>query len=163
MKLTIEQKQAIYEHLLTLDCPDLLAALLASRAKQGDLLTIRGDSLSQYISRFGFWSLTPEGSNFWSEMYKEVLEAEVLAEREGKPCNDYEVEVQWDKAGVAMPSEFESPSELDFAPTGGETTKIEILVNAPLDTSTCTWTQDVKALSFWTKVKLFFGKWNYKV
>ena len=71
MKLTIKQKQVIYEHLLTLDCPDLLAALIAERS---DTLIRKENTLAECIQIFAWWRNTTETYTFWEHIYDEVVD-----------------------------------------------------------------------------------------
>lgn len=147
-KLSIKQKQEIYKYLLKKDCPDLLAALVAERSKfslQNRICSLYYDStLSDFIAGAFSWHESTEGRDFWSILHSQISDIE------GVPEED-----------------FESPTEADFAPVGDDSAKIEILG----DTSSFKeglkkfqegFKQEVQP-SFWTKVKLFFGKWNYKV
>jgi hypothetical protein len=147
MTLTIEQKQAIYEHLLTLDCPDLLAALIAERS---DIDITELDTLSQCIRLFDYWVLLPEGSDFWREIYKAALSAE---------------------------EEFESPTEKDFTDAAvlyfkgevvtpkGATLAVDDVVGIGFTKLVIPQpVQDGESFSeWWTKVKLWLGKLFYKV
>lgn len=71
MNLTIEEKQKVYEHLLTLDCPDLLAALIADRTTW-HLQDNETNSISYEILHRFDWISTPEGVNFWRDMYDDA-------------------------------------------------------------------------------------------
>ena len=134
MTLTIKQKQANYKHLLTLDCPDLLAALIAERSVYP---ITKENTLAECIRQFEWWDKTLETESFWEHIYDKVVD---------------------------MGKGFESPTEDDFAPTSEEA-KIEIIpppswvrpVRAPLTY------RPAKEPSFIDKVKLWFGKWSYKV
>ena len=145
MKLTIKQKQAIYEHLLTLDCPDLLAALIAERS---DTLITKINTLAECIQLFAWWRNTTETRTFWEHIYDEVL---------------------------GMEKGFESPTDRCFtgAPEDVVYYKSEPLVIAPVivvdvaNTHSARQLEEhyqesnLKDLSLWTKVKLFFGKLFY--
>jgi len=77
MKLTIKQKQVIYERLLSLECPDLLAALIAERSTRYNQSI--NTTVFDIIGNNFNWSSTPEesdGSDFWCEMYSELYELE---------------------------------------------------------------------------------------
>jgi hypothetical protein len=108
----------------------VLAALIAERSAND---VTEEDTLSECIFMFDAWVMTPEGIEFWGEIYSEVLR---------------------------MEEDFESPTELDSTPTGVEEAKIEIIppldwvrpVRAPLTY------RSTKEPSFIDKVKLFFGK-----
>jgi hypothetical protein len=112
------------------------------------------DTLSECIRMFVQWTETPEDTDFWYNLFDEVVE---------------------------MEEDFESPTELDFAPIGDENAKIEILVGTPpnklkelfiapvvdMGLTEMIITQPVRddesSSEWWTKVKLFFGKLFYKV
>lgn len=133
MILTIKQKQATYEHLLTLDCPDLLAALIAERSKTDIVSTT---PLSECIRMFDWWDETPEGE-FWGELFEEVVD---LGE-------DFEFPTEEDFAPQHEEVKIEIiPPPLWVRP-----------VRAPLTY------RPAKEPSFIDKVKLFFGKLFYKV
>lgn len=77
-KLSIEEKQKVYEYLLNKDCPDLLAALVAERSEETvewhqsiaddeEPLTI-GDVLGGAF----YWDASPEGDEFWRTLWKEI-------------------------------------------------------------------------------------------
>jgi hypothetical protein len=178
-KLTIAQKQAIYEHLLTLDCPDLLAALIAERTEHSAYNNVLESSTIDGVIWTAFvWSKSPEGYDFWKEVQDDILELEntVPAPQEHE-------------------DDFESPTEKDFAPKGREA-NIEIKVEAyrpPQPSEYVEWLEEQTkprltvtnykagdmiisdegvlvcqavtktSPSFLDKVKLFFGKVFYKV
>ena len=83
----ITEKQAIYEDLLDLGCPDLLASLIALRCKEGTTLpkdgiaaefaVARGLSknafmISTIIGKSVMWDETEEGNDFWSNLWAGV-------------------------------------------------------------------------------------------
>jgi hypothetical protein len=152
MKLTIKQKQAIYEQLLSLECPDLLAALIAKRSTYYNRNSFT--TISVLVDNFT-WSDTPEPDDFWSEMYNELRELEG-AMQDGQ---EYEDALQ-----ESLKDDFESPTELDLPKEGSIPPEIEINVEG---FNKHWFTDPVESLhhkpSFFDKVKLFFGKIFYKV
>jgi hypothetical protein len=76
MNLTIEQKQKVYEHLLTLDCPDLLAALIAERSNWHPQDNGTNSISYEILHRFD-WMRAPEGYNFWVDMYDDIYAREI--------------------------------------------------------------------------------------
>jgi hypothetical protein len=150
-KLSNTDRQGIYEYLLTLDCPNLFAALIAKRCvshprrHDGTISTVVIDNIN--------WYKSPEKEDFWYEIYLEVTELEntVVAPRESE-----------DALQGALEDDFESPTELDFA-LKGEEAKIEIKVqHEPLIIPQPD-RDDSLDLTWWNKTKLFFGKVFYKV
>jgi hypothetical protein len=133
-KLTIKQRQEIYEYLLTLNCPDLLAALIAKRAQYYALYSFSVNSIQGIIENLFAWHNSPEGFEFWQMMHEGALEID---------------------DEVSYKDDFESPTELDFPVHTSEAVKITII--PPKSNKTPV------NLSFSEKVKLFFGKWIYKV
>lgn len=145
-KLSIKQKQEIYEYLLKKDCPDLLAALVAERSGLSVQSNFESLTLSDFIMGAFDWEASKEGHDFWS-----ILRSEISEIVEGVPEED-----------------FESPTEADFAPVGDDSAKIEILVdvskfNQEMEKFHKEFIKDIQPLSLWTRIKLFFGRWNYKV
>ena len=80
LKLTIDKKQKIYDHILTLDCPDLLAALMADRTEKKDSTRIK--ILSELLSYSFLWDNTEEGFEFWEIIYQEIIRREYARELE---------------------------------------------------------------------------------
>jgi hypothetical protein len=155
MKLTIEQKQKIYEHLLSLDCPDLLAALIAERSVIKSSITSRKSSI---IDNFT-WEHTPEGRDFWETLWKMYGEYESVF----LVGQEYEDALQ-----ESLKDDFESPTELDLPKEGSIPPKIEVNVEGwdkhwftkgSIHGSLTT----KSSPSFVDRVKLFFGKIFYKV
>lgn len=137
MTLTIKQKQANYKHLLTLDCPDLLAALIAERSVYP---ITKENILAECICQLEWWDKTLETESFWEHIYDEVVD---------------------------MGKGLESPADKCFtgAPEDVVDYKSEPLVLTPSISTRFTLEppQDKKPFSAWWKVKLFFGKLFYKV
>jgi predicted RNA-binding protein associated with RNAse of E/G family len=69
--LTIDQKQHIYEHLLKINCPDLLAALIADRCNS--VLIFNTELISDWIDSAVYWDETEEGGEFWYNLYQNVV------------------------------------------------------------------------------------------
>jgi hypothetical protein len=159
-KLTVKQKQVIYEHLLTLDCPDLLAALIAERSTRYSrhLCTTIYDVVFENFA----WYSTPEesdGDAFWSKIHEELIELENTVPAPQK----YEVALQ-----EALEDDFESPTEKDFVSKDKQRLgEIEIKVDASsfrddMKNFQAEFSKEIQ-LSPWTKIKLFFGRIFYKV
>lgn len=97
-ELSIEQKQEIYEYLLTFDYPDLLAALIAERSEETlawHEVMHDGEyplTVSSLISGAFLWDETPEGVDFWGEITREIEEIEegTVTQAQITP------EVEWD-------------------------------------------------------------------
>ena len=95
-ELNIENKQEIYEYLLTIACPDTLAALIAERSEE----TLAWHeslhdseyplTLSSLISGAFLWDETPEGVEFWWEITQEIGDIE-----KGKPTAQVTSNVEW--------------------------------------------------------------------
>lgn len=78
-ELSIEQKQEIYEYLLTIDCPDLLADLVAERSLTWHESMHASEyplTISSFISAAFLWDETPEGVDLWEEITREIEEIE---------------------------------------------------------------------------------------
>jgi hypothetical protein len=134
-KLTIKERQKIYKHLSGVKCPDLLAALIAKRAQLDTLEILRDETtLQEFIPAAFRWSETPEGFEFWQMMQECALEIECKGLHWGEHPSDYD-----------LPVDLEHKLAQD----------IKVAIENPLDESS--------ELTWWNKVKLFFGKWVYKV
>jgi len=158
MKITIEQKQAIYEHLLALDCPDLLAALIAERSTY----YLRNFCIASCITNTFTWEHTPEGRDFWETLWK------MYGEYESVFLVGQEYEDALQESLKSLKNDFESPTELDLPKVDSIPTKIEINVEGwdkhwftkgSIHGSLTT----KSSPSFVDRVKLFFGKIFYKV
>lgn len=155
MKLSIKQKQKIYEHLLALDCPDLLAALIAERCSVyyvSDVL--HESSLAECVCLFELWNLTPEGYEFWEPIYEELTGIVKFTE-----VGD-EIEIDTSKPKISI----ELIPPVDYS--------IDDVVRYEGKELRCTGRSQggteaeltPKLLkSYWNKVKLFFGKLFYGV
>ncbi len=69
-----KQREALYKHLMKLKVPEVLAELIAVRT---ELTSV--NERYEWAAGFIFWGLpewaeTPEGKDFWSEVYKSVDE-----------------------------------------------------------------------------------------
>jgi hypothetical protein len=153
MEITTEQKQEIYEHLLSLECPDLLAALIAKRST---CYTQDIDKTISDIIGSNFDCIdTPETADFWLYLYEEAQDIENVVEA----GQEYEDALQ-----ESLKDDFESPTELDLPKEGSIPPKIEVNVEG---FNKQWFTDPVESLqknpSFFDKVKLFFGKIFYKV
>jgi hypothetical protein len=142
-KITIKQRQEIYEYLLTLNCPDLLAALTAERSQVYALGILDYVFFSLFIEDAFIWSETPEGFEFWRMIHESVLEIE----SKGK---------HW----LTHPLDYDLPVDLEHKMS-------KTIAGATLDAYTSDSKELLKTsaqgLSFWAKAKLFLGKWVYKV
>lgn len=67
-EITIEQKQELYEHLLTLDCPDLLAAAIAAKSDNLYSDLIAETTLSTILRKSFDWKTTKE-DDLWVDVY----------------------------------------------------------------------------------------------
>lgn len=66
-ELNIKQKQELYDYLLTLDYPDLLAALIAERSdKTRTELQELGITFNDIVCSAFTWECTEEGHDFWA-------------------------------------------------------------------------------------------------
>jgi len=92
-KLTTAQRQEIYERLLTLDCPDLLAALIAERSEVYALEVFDCAFLYVFIEDLFVWRDTPEGFEFWQMMHESVLETEGIGKHWLPHHSDYDLPV----------------------------------------------------------------------
>lgn len=172
---TIKERQEIYEHLLTLDCPDLLAALIAQRADksfvQGMGYNIKDKhSLSRILYKSFIWCHTPEEDSFWVHIYEDCNDFEYsIPERriELPTISDVIESTEREMFNCTYGADYVPDTEVDFTPAkieinvdvsrfNQEMEKVNLTVPQP--------TRDGKSFKeFWTKVKLFFGKWFYKV
>jgi hypothetical protein len=150
-KLSNTDRQGIYEYLLTLDCPDLLAALIAKHCVGYPRWSCK--TISTVVIDNINWYKSPEKEDFWHEIYEELTELEntVVAPQEHE-----------DALQESLEDGFESPTELDFA-LKGEEAKIEIKTNHEPLIIPQPDRDDSLDLSWWNKTKLFFGKVFYKV
>lgn len=139
MKLSIKQKQEIYEHLLTLDCPDLLAALIADRCDT--VIKADGGDVHSWVS-FGFnWDSVAEGVEFWCHMYDCVWDFECPEEYEGDFSNH---------GGGSALEDYSLP-----------VTPVAVAIES--DALNSPYQRAQEPLSLWTRVKLFLGKLSYGV
>lgn len=146
MKLTIEQKQEVYEKLLELGCCDLLAALIAERSDSDvGKFAVHDVTLSNFISGGFFWDDSLEGQEFWHYMYEcvEELEEDFLP---------YDTEP--DKTKDTINIEVIPPVNYSL----GDTVQYEGGKLVCIGVSSIT-----KPLTWFEKVKLFFGRLFYKV
>jgi hypothetical protein len=151
MTLTIKQKQVIYEHLLTLDCPDLLAALIAERSTRYSRYI--GTTISDVINENFVWCLTPEENEeddpeFWWELYLEAVELE-----DTTPAGDQHVAIIADER-CGYPEVYENYAPMDIE-IKFDKDDLVIIPQAQPDESL--------ELAWWNKAKLFLGKLFYRV
>jgi hypothetical protein len=148
-KLTIKQKQAIYEHLLTLNCPDLLAALIAERSTR---YSRHIDTTIYNVIADNFtWDTTPEesdGSEFWYEIYEESVELENTTS-----AGDQHVAVTIAERG-GFPEVYESYAPMDIEIRFDKDDLVTIPQSQP---------DESLELAWWNKAKLFLGKLLYRV
>jgi hypothetical protein len=155
-KLTTKQKQAIYEHLLTLDCPDLLAALIAERSTRYSrhIDTTIYDVIADNFE----WDQTPEesdGSEFWYEIYVELAELENTA----PTGQEHEDALQ-----KALEESYE-PVKIEIKHNSTVTNyKVGDMIISDKGVLVCqAVTNPSPRTSFFDKVVLFFGRLFYKV
>lgn len=70
-KLLNEKREALYQWLLGLGVPDLLAALIAAQTVEEELDKRYGLASTHVLDGFA-WCLTKEGDCFWVEVYSEL-------------------------------------------------------------------------------------------
>lgn len=162
---TNKERQKIYEHLLTLDCPNLLAALVAQRADKTFMHCEASEhtSLWELITNAFLWQETKEGWEFWFEVH-ECLYAEEY-DTPTLPAVIESTEREMFNKATIIPEDDFAPTEItpakieinaDVSKFKQEMEKVNLTVPQP--------TRDGESFKeFWTKVKLFFGKWFYKV
>lgn len=126
---TITERQEIYEHLVSIDCPDLLAALIANRVdkKSIDSDYLDKSDLASWIMWSFVWVETPEDFDFWAAMHDSIF-------------------MEYDFTD--FDTEYTAPTVAEAI----DSTTLEMYNRH---------TQE--PLSFWTRVKLFLGRWIYKV
>ena len=158
---TQAERQKIYEHLLTLQTPDLLASLIAQRADKNfmDYEASKYTSLAEFIANAFLWEESEEDWEFWFEI-EEYLDTKEYGTPTVVDVIESTEREMFDSATITP--------EDDFAPTEITPAKIEINVdvsrfNQVMEKCHKKFGKDVQSLSFWTKVKLFFGGWIYKV
>lgn len=168
---TNKERQQIYEHLLTLDCPDLLASLIAQRADKNfmEYEASNYTSLEEFIANAFLWEESEEGWEFWFEIheclytdeYDTPTVADVIESTEqemfDKTLFGATPEQSRELIKAMSTPDFESPTEADFTKDKKDLAKIY----TAYPVKGVGFTQE--KVSFWTKVKLFFGKWFYKV
>lgn len=166
---TIAQRNEIYEHLLTLQTPDLLAALIAQRADKNFMIYEASNytSLMELITDAFIWEETKEGWEFWFEIHECLCAEEYDTPTLSDVIESTEREM-FDSVIKVHDVDFESPTEVDFASNASTKAKIEINVdvskfNQEMGKFHKEFSKEIQPLSFWTRVKLFFGKWGYKV
>lgn len=145
---TIAQRQEIYEHLLTLNCPDLLAALIAKRADIKTIALPEEKYRGYWLHSFS-WRNSEEGWDFWEVVHGCVYDPEgELLVHLGERTPE-EAAVDSDEPSNIPPALLYYTDESLPSPK-----TFEVVVPSP---------EEVKPLSFLAKVKLFFGKWYYGV
>lgn len=185
---TTAQRNEIYEHLLTLDCPDLLASLIAQRADKNFMKyeASKYTSLVELIADAFIWEETKEGWEFWFEVQECLLYAEeydtptiadVIESTEKEAFDSamkapLKIEVQFED-NKPYKDAFSSVDNLPPLSDNLSTAELSLRelvrdIKNNKEEPRILFSQDLspvssEPLSFWTKVKLFFGKWFYKV
>ena len=158
---TQAERQKIYEHLLTLQTPDLLASLIAQRADKNfmDYEASKYTSLAEFIANAFLWEESEEDWEFWFEI-EEYLDTKEYGTPTVVDVIESTEREMFDSATITP--------EDDFAPTEITPAKIEINIEKtpfriPQPQEYLDFVAERDKVSFWTKVKLFLGKWVYKV
>lgn len=168
---TVKERQEIYEYLLTLQAPYLLAALIAQRADKyyySGGIKLLNEPLPIYISNNFIWEDTPEGQSFWEEIEAELSEMTLYRTPTLSDVIESTEQEMFDLVMKVHDADFEFHTEADFTHTEITPAKIEINAdvskfNQEMEKVHNEFYEDVQPLSFWAKVKLFFGRLSYGV
>lgn len=146
---TIKERQEMYEHLLTLQLPDLLAALIAKRLDkdfiENDFLNAFDKHSAESIVFDGFdWFDTEEGMDFWQGVHDDI-ESVMYGYEPDYLGFDTEL------------NESKPPSNIEIIPP-------TISLPETLARKVFGYVEEQEPkVSFWNKVKLFLGRLFYKV